>query len=196
MVSGLYWNYSVLIDNSLLRVPLFDRSENNFIFEVFFCRHMWRVTLVTMQCISDDNVKNLCRCYQVRTDLGIFYEPIWSDVAFAFAFALIWMNLYMNNSSAKLCGSRTKLTASDRGDNASGLGIRSFSVGVSWHENSCDEWSFPDGLKEQIAALHDVLLSSLKWCQSHLTASPSIKRLRELLSWIVSCFSFLVFLCL
>ena len=42
-----------------------DSSKGPFAFDdndVFFCRHVWTVTLVTMQPISNCNLKNLCHC--------------------------------------------------------------------------------------------------------------------------------------
>ena len=50
------------------------RARSHLTMMCFFCRHVWTVTLVTMQPISDDiekyadNIKTLCRCRQVRTD--------------------------------------------------------------------------------------------------------------------------------
>ena len=52
----------------------FTFDDNDMFIAWFFCRHVWTVTLVTMQPISDDikiyadNTTNPCRCRQVQTD--------------------------------------------------------------------------------------------------------------------------------
>ena len=48
-----------------------DSSKGPFAFDdndVFFCRHVWTVTLVTMQPISNCNLKNLCHCCIVSSN--------------------------------------------------------------------------------------------------------------------------------